>query len=413
METKARYALIGLFVSGAIAAAFAFVYWLHTTGGLGQRAVYQIRFENSVSGLLIGSNVLFNGVRVGEVTGLALDPKVPQQVLATIGVDPSTPIRTDTHVDLDFQGLTGAPVILLTGGSPSAPATSGSGGHPPVLSAGPAAGQSLNQSARETLARIDKILADNADPLHQAITGISTFAQALARNSDRVDGILAGLERMTGGASASGRVPIYTLSALSDVGPCPHPPHGSIAVSEPESLVAFNTNKLLVVGAPHADLNLDQAQWADNIPALIQAKVIESLDSTGCFKSVTGPFGELDFDYKLALSIRDFSIAPSPEPTANIIVAASLIKGIEGIAATRVFTATEPLKAVNPAGAVAASDTAFGKILRDLVPWVEQNTAASVHQGAEPPSVRNEEPGSERPNAAEPARPHKRTAPHR
>ena len=67
METKARYALIGLFVSGAIAAAFAFVYWLHTTGGLGQRAVYQIRFENSVSGLLIGSNVLFNGVRVGEV----------------------------------------------------------------------------------------------------------------------------------------------------------------------------------------------------------------------------------------------------------------------------------------------------------------------------------------------------------
>jgi len=413
METKARYALIGLFVSGVIAAVFAFVYWLHTTGGLGQRAVYQIRFENSVGGLLVGSNVLFNGVRVGEVTGLALDSKAPQQVLATIAIDPSTPVRTDTRVDLDFQGLTGAPVILLTGGSPSAPPPSASGGHPPSLSAGPAAGQSLNQSARETLSRIDKILADNADPLHQAITGISTFAQALARNSDRVDGILAGLERMTGGAAASGRVPIYSLTALSDLGPCPHATQGSIAVPEPESLIAFNTNKLVVIGAPPADLNLDQAQWADNVPALVQAKVIETLGNSGCFKSATSPLDDLDFDYKLALGIRDFSIAPSPEPTASVALSASLIAGADGIAATRVFKATVPLETVNSADAVAASDAAFGKVLRELVPWVEQNATASEHRRVEPSSTRREEPGIEVPLPPEPSAPHKRAPPRR
>ncbi len=43
METKARYALIGLFALGVIAAGFGFVYWLQTTGGLGARTSYRIR----------------------------------------------------------------------------------------------------------------------------------------------------------------------------------------------------------------------------------------------------------------------------------------------------------------------------------------------------------------------------------
>jgi phospholipid/cholesterol/gamma-HCH transport system substrate-binding protein len=70
METRARYALIGLFMLAVIAASFAFVYWLENKGGFAQRETYQIRFQGSVSGLLIGSAVLFNGIRVGEVTGL-------------------------------------------------------------------------------------------------------------------------------------------------------------------------------------------------------------------------------------------------------------------------------------------------------------------------------------------------------
>ena len=54
METRARYALIGLFMLAATAAGFGFVYWLHHTGGLGERASYRIRFENFASGLRYG-----------------------------------------------------------------------------------------------------------------------------------------------------------------------------------------------------------------------------------------------------------------------------------------------------------------------------------------------------------------------
>src|SRR6516164_6646985 len=97
METRAPYALIGLFVLAAIGAVFGFAYWLNNTGGLSERAVYRVRFENTVSGLLTGAAVLFNGIRVGEVTALGLNPDDPRQVMATIAVVAATPVRSDTE----------------------------------------------------------------------------------------------------------------------------------------------------------------------------------------------------------------------------------------------------------------------------------------------------------------------------
>ena len=121
METRARYALIGSFILAVIAASFAFVYWLENKGGFGQRDYYQVRFESSVSGLLVGSAVLFNGIRVGEVMGLALDPEHPDQVIATIGVAGGTPVRSDTRVGVESQGLAGGVALTLVGGDAASP----------------------------------------------------------------------------------------------------------------------------------------------------------------------------------------------------------------------------------------------------------------------------------------------------
>jgi phospholipid/cholesterol/gamma-HCH transport system substrate-binding protein len=107
MEIRAHYIRIGVFTLAVIAAGFVFVYWLHNTGGLRERTVYQVRFESTVSGLLTGSAVLFNGIRVGEVTALELSPQDPRQVTVTIAVDRATPVRGDTRVEIDFQGLAG------------------------------------------------------------------------------------------------------------------------------------------------------------------------------------------------------------------------------------------------------------------------------------------------------------------
>jgi ABC-type transporter Mla subunit MlaD len=116
VEIKARYVQIGAFTLAVLVAGFAFVYWLNNAGSQRDLAVYRVRFKGSVSGLLRGSAVLFNGILVGEVTRLDLNPAVPQQVHVTIAVDRNTPIRIDTTVAVDFQGLTGSPVLALVGG---------------------------------------------------------------------------------------------------------------------------------------------------------------------------------------------------------------------------------------------------------------------------------------------------------
>ena len=117
MEVRARYVQMGAFTLAVVVLGFAFVYWLNNAGGFGDRVSYRVQFQGPVAGLLRGSAVLFNGIRVGEVTALALDPAKPRQVQATIAVERSAPVRKDTEVSIDFQGLTGSPVITLTGGS--------------------------------------------------------------------------------------------------------------------------------------------------------------------------------------------------------------------------------------------------------------------------------------------------------
>ena len=117
METNARYVRIGLFTLAVIVAGFLFVYWLQGAGGLRRFATYEIRFETPVSGLLKGSAVLFNGIRVGEITEIRLHADDPKRVTVLAAIEPATPVRADTHVEVEFQGLTGATAIALKGGS--------------------------------------------------------------------------------------------------------------------------------------------------------------------------------------------------------------------------------------------------------------------------------------------------------
>src|ERR1700759_4576910 len=98
METRAPFVVVGAFVLAAILAVFGFVYWLNNVGGIGKRETYQVVFSGPVPGLLVGAAVLFNGIRVGEVTSLDLVADRPHDVHVTIAVDEQTPVRADTKV---------------------------------------------------------------------------------------------------------------------------------------------------------------------------------------------------------------------------------------------------------------------------------------------------------------------------
>ncbi len=200
METKANYVLIGMFTLAVIVGIFGFVYWFQNIGGTAsERVNYRIVFEGSVAGLRAGANVLFNGILVGEVTGLKLDPAKPKEVVATIGVNKDVQIHSDVEVGLEFQGLTGVAQVSLKGGTPASPLLEGSKTNPPTLTAPPAATMDFTQAARDTLRRLDDFVAANQDVIKDALKNIDTFTSALARNSGRIDKITEGLQNLAGG----------------------------------------------------------------------------------------------------------------------------------------------------------------------------------------------------------------------
>ena len=188
MEDRAKYVLVGLFTFAVILGAFGFVYWLHATSGTKDTMAYRVIFSGAVTGLRPGAPVLFNGIRVGEVSELKLTDN-PAEVAAILAVGPKTPVRSDTTVTLDYAGLTGIASVSLKGNLGSAPPLEKIGDDPPTLRAQTASGD-MSTAARETLAHVDALITQNQESLHKSIKNIETFTDALARNSDNIDVIL-------------------------------------------------------------------------------------------------------------------------------------------------------------------------------------------------------------------------------
>jgi phospholipid/cholesterol/gamma-HCH transport system substrate-binding protein len=375
METKARYVRIGLFTLAVIVAGFLFVYWLHGAGGLRRLATYQILFKSPVSGLLKGSAVHFNGIRVGEVTEIRLHADDPKRVTVMTAIEPETPVRADTHVEVEFQGLTGATVIALKGGSATAPPVSAADGQPPVLVANDAASQSLTQAAREALRRLDAILAENAEPLKSTLGNLNTFSAALARNSDKLDGIVAGLERLTGGGK-KGPVVTYDLGVPRTFPPREKLVH-QLVVPEPGAPIALDTQKVVPRSPDAEPESFANAQWSDTIPKLVQAKLIQTLDSSNYLGAVSRPLDGLAADYQLLIDVRAFKVAAAAGETSEVELGAKVLGTGGRIVASKAFAARAPAASAGAPSGVAALDAAFGKAAVELAVWV-----ASVLQSA-------------------------------
>ena len=118
MENKAHYALIGTFVLLAMFAIIGFVAWVSNAQLDQQFDEYEVSFQGGVQGLSQGSEVRFNGLKVGEVTSLRIDPKDTNAVLVDIEVITGTPVDTKSFGRLEPLGLTGLNYIqLIPGGA--------------------------------------------------------------------------------------------------------------------------------------------------------------------------------------------------------------------------------------------------------------------------------------------------------
>ncbi len=155
----------------------------------------------------------------------------------------------------------------------------------------------------------------NADNIHSAIANFNTFTDVLAKNSDRIDGLIAGLERMTGGGAEPAKVPLYDLTAVKDFPPLTEQPSWQLVIPEPSALLALNTDKMTVKPEGAAEsTDIPNAKWADAAPILLQERILQSFENAGYSRSVSRPKDGLEAGFQLLLDIRSFSLISGDKP---------------------------------------------------------------------------------------------------
>jgi phospholipid/cholesterol/gamma-HCH transport system substrate-binding protein len=162
MEPRAHHVLIGVFTLVVAVAAVLFSLWLAKAGQDAETRDYDIVFLEGVRGLSRGSAVQYNGLRVGEVRQLRLDPNDLQRVRAQVSIQASIPIHEDTQARLALAGITGQSVIELSGGTPNSPLLEATGDGLPMIVASPSPLAQLMAGGEELMTQISKLL-DNAN----------------------------------------------------------------------------------------------------------------------------------------------------------------------------------------------------------------------------------------------------------
>lgn len=183
METRANHVLIGAFTLGVCIFAVLFALWAAKYTTEQSFREYDVVFQEAVTGLSVGSQVLYSGISVGAVRNLSLVRDDPRKVVARIRLSADTPVKTDTRAKLTLTGLTGTAVIQLTGGSPGSPAL-----EPPedarvaTIPSEPSALQNIAATASEIVDRVNLLLSDE---------NVARVTRTL-EHLDQVSGSLAG-----------------------------------------------------------------------------------------------------------------------------------------------------------------------------------------------------------------------------
>lgn len=210
MEPRAHHVLIGLFTLLAAAGAIVFALWLAKSHQQGQVQQYVVVFNEPVRGLSRGSAVLYNGIRIGEVEDLRLNPSDLRMAQARIAISADIPVREDTQARLVLTGITGLSVIELSGGSPLSPLLlDPEDDEYPEIIATPspltqllAGGDHLMTNITELVLSAKAILSpENAESIGSALRNFDTLTSSLV---DQRDGLTALLSTLTTASEHAG-----------------------------------------------------------------------------------------------------------------------------------------------------------------------------------------------------------------
>jgi phospholipid/cholesterol/gamma-HCH transport system substrate-binding protein len=199
METRSNHILVGGVVLALVVAALGFIIWLSQVSGE-ENKEYDIFFKQAVDGLARGSAVVYNGVPIGQIESINLEPRTPEFVRVRIAVREEVPILEGTTATIEGVGFTGVSQIQLDPAPAGAPPIQGEGPYGvPVIPTTPGALGELLNSAPELLQRVSTLT--------------ERLTELLAdRNQESIAAILENMEEISGSLAERGPEIAATLA---------------------------------------------------------------------------------------------------------------------------------------------------------------------------------------------------------
>lgn len=193
-----NYTLVGAFVLTLATAAIAAALWLASGGAFARQFdPYLAIMDESVAGLNVNAPVKFNGVDVGRVRSVDLDPADPARVRLVFDIARDTPVKVDTLAVLKTQGLTGIAYVELSGGSPASPRlVAAAGALYPEIQTKPSLSARLENVLTSVLAKLDRtsstidavLSEDNRKAFSSTLANLAQLTKTLADRSATIDG---------------------------------------------------------------------------------------------------------------------------------------------------------------------------------------------------------------------------------
>ncbi len=142
-----------------------------------------------------------------------------------------------------------------------------------------------------------------------------------------------------------------------------------MVVAEPTAVQALDSDRVIVRDSSGALSFVGGAQWADRIPALVQARLIQTFENASRVAFVAAPGQRIQPDVQLNTNIRSFNI-DAASGMAVVEITARIVGDQSGkIQRARLFSARVPAGAVDGAGATQALDRALSQVLIEIVRW--------------------------------------------
>ena len=207
MEREANFALVGIISVVILIAALIGIVWLAQFQFNETYDRYRINFQGPVSGLSRGGEVQFNGIKVGEITRIQLDPRDPNRVMTDIQIEHGTPVRVDSSAQTAALGITGVKYVQISPGTPARPLLmEASRDRPPVIPAAPSRlaavldnASQLFEDGAQALTRVNRLLSDgniaNISRTFDDVAAVSGELRARRQMFANIESTFARLDR--------------------------------------------------------------------------------------------------------------------------------------------------------------------------------------------------------------------------